>query len=68
MNSLALQEGTIVLDPFAVRIILGLVTLALIVISCVTSQRKRTPYADWWRAARFPVKQHAFPMVGQPCG
>ncbi|MGO4434980.1 GGDEF domain-containing protein [Paenarthrobacter sp. RAF9] len=68
MNSLALQEGTIVLDPFAVRIVLALVTLALIVISCLTSQRKRTPYADWWRAALFLffVGNGAFLLNGTP--
>ncbi|MGF6835621.1 diguanylate cyclase (GGDEF)-like protein [Paenarthrobacter sp. TE4293] len=47
----SLQEGAIVLDPFSVRLVLGLVTLTLIVISCVSSQRRRSPYAEWWRVA-----------------
>ena len=31
--------------------VLGLVILTLIVISCVSSQRRRSPYAAWWRVA-----------------
>ncbi|SEJ15601.1 diguanylate cyclase (GGDEF) domain-containing protein [Arthrobacter sp. yr096] len=66
MVTAALQEGTIVLDPFSVRMVLGLVTLTLIVISYLSSQRKRSPYAGWWRAALclFFVGNAAFLLNG----
>ncbi|WP_159707986.1 GGDEF domain-containing protein [Arthrobacter sp. 18067] len=66
MIAVSLQEGAIVLDPFSVRVVLGLVTLTLIVISCVSSQRRRSPYAEWWRVALclFFVGNAAFLMNG----
>ncbi|MCT9869723.1 GGDEF domain-containing protein [Paenarthrobacter aurescens] len=61
----SLQEGAIVLDPFSVRMVLALVTLTLIVISCVSS-RRRSPYAEWWRVALclFFVGNAAFLLNG----
>ncbi|WP_051420911.1 GGDEF domain-containing protein [Paenarthrobacter nicotinovorans] len=66
MVAAALQEGAIVLDPFSVRMVLGLVTLALIVISCVSSQRRHSAYAGWWRVALclFFVGNAAFLLNG----
>ncbi|WGM20410.1 GGDEF domain-containing protein [Paenarthrobacter sp. OM7] len=66
MIAVSLQEGTIVLDPFSVRMVLGLVILTLIVISCVSSQRRRSPYAEWWRVALclFLVGNAAFLLNG----
>lgn len=51
MIAVSLQEVAIVLDPFSVRMVLGVVTLTLIVLSWVSSRRLRSPSTDWWRAA-----------------
>ncbi|GEB19967.1 GGDEF domain-containing protein [Paenarthrobacter aurescens] len=51
MVAVSLQEGAIVLDPFSVRMILGLVTLTLIVLSYASSRRFRSAWTAWWRAA-----------------
>lgn len=68
MMAVSLQEGAIVLDPFSVRVVLGLVTLVLIVLTCVSSRRQRSPYADWWRVALslFFVGNAAFLLNGTP--
>ena len=51
MIAVSLQEGAIVLDPLTVRLILGLVTLTLIVLSYFSSRRFRSACTDWWRLA-----------------
>jgi diguanylate cyclase (GGDEF)-like protein len=51
MIAASMQEGTIVLDPFSVRMVLAAVILTLIVLSCVSSRRLRSPFTDWWRAS-----------------
>lgn len=51
MIAVSLQEGAIVLDPFTVRLVLGLVTLTLIVLSYFSSRRFRSACTDWWRLA-----------------
>ncbi|MGJ3190983.1 GGDEF domain-containing protein [Paenarthrobacter sp. FR1] len=68
MSGVSMQEGAIVLDPFAVRMVLGLVTLILIVLTSVSSRRQRSPYADWWRVALclFFLGNAAFLLNGTP--
>ncbi|VXA94566.1 GGDEF domain-containing protein [Arthrobacter sp. 9V] len=51
MIAVSLQEGAIVLDPFSVRMLLGVVTLTLVVLSHVASRRLRSACTDWWRLA-----------------
>jgi diguanylate cyclase (GGDEF)-like protein len=51
MIAVSLQEGAIVLDPFSVRMLLGVVTFTLIVLSYVASRRFRSACTDWWRLA-----------------
>jgi len=51
MVSVSLQEGAIVLDPFSVRMVLGMVTLILIVLSYISSRRLRAAWTRWWRLA-----------------
>ncbi|MFW0771745.1 GGDEF domain-containing protein [Paenarthrobacter nitroguajacolicus] len=51
MIAVTLQEGAIVLDPFSVRMVTGVVTLTLILLSCVSSRRLRSPFTGWWRLA-----------------
>ncbi|MGR0161265.1 GGDEF domain-containing protein [Paenarthrobacter nitroguajacolicus] len=51
MIAVSLQEGAILLDPLSVRMVLGAVALTLILLSCVSSRRLRSPFSDWWRVA-----------------
>ncbi|MFK0041511.1 GGDEF domain-containing protein [Paenarthrobacter sp. NPDC090517] len=53
MIAVSMQEGSIVLDPFSVRVVLGAVILTLIVLSCVSSRRLRSPFTVWWRVALY---------------
>jgi len=51
MITASLHEGAIVLDPFSVRMVLGIVTLTLIVLSAASSRRIRSTSTTWWRVA-----------------
>lgn len=56
------------LDAFSVRVGLGVVTVTLLVLFCISFQRTRSPYAGWWSLAllEFMVGNAAFLLNGTP--
>ncbi|WP_310204034.1 GGDEF domain-containing protein [Paenarthrobacter nitroguajacolicus] len=57
-----------VLDAFSVRVALGVVTVTLLVLFCISFHRTRSPYAGWWSLAllEFMVGNAAFLLNGTP--
>jgi diguanylate cyclase (GGDEF)-like protein len=57
-----------VLDPFSVRVALGVVTVTLLVLFCTSFHRTRSPYAGWWSLAllQFMAGNTAFLLNGSP--
>lgn len=55
-----------VLDAFSVRVALGVVTVTLLVLFCISFHRTRSPYAGWWSVAllEFMVGNAAFLLNG----
>ncbi|MFE4194340.1 GGDEF domain-containing protein [Paenarthrobacter sp. NPDC056912] len=55
-----------VLDPFSVRVALGVVTVTLFVLFCASFHRTRSPYAGWWSMAllEFMLGNAAFLLNG----
>ncbi|MGP0222519.1 MULTISPECIES: diguanylate cyclase [unclassified Paenarthrobacter] len=57
-----------VLDAFSVRVALGVVTVTLLVLFCLSYRRTRSPYAGWWSVAllEFMLGNAAFLLNGTP--